>query len=158
MVKLGREIMKIIATNKKAYFDYFVISTYEAGLVLEGSEVKSIRKGNVNLKDTFIYFNSKEEVFVKNMFIKKFENFGGFEIDEKRDRKLLLNKSEIRKLASKIKEKGYSCVPLKICLKNNKFVKLEIGLVKGKKSFDKKESIKLNDIKREVEREMKNYR
>ena len=92
------------------------------------------------------------------MFIKKFENLGGFEIDEKRDRKLLLNKSEIKKLVSKLKEKGYSCVPLKICLKNNKFVKLEIGLVKGKKSFDKKESIKLNDIKREVEREMKNYR
>ena len=158
MVKLGREIMKIIATNKKAYFDYFVISTYEAGLVLEGSEVKSIRKGNVNLKDAFIYFNSKEEVFVKNMFIKKFENFGGFEIDEKRDRKLLLNKSEIRKLASKTKEKGYSCVPLKICLKANKFVKLEIGLVKGKKTYDKKETIKQNDIKREVEREIKNYR
>lgn len=150
--------MKIIATNKKAYFDYFVISTYEAGLVLEGSEVKSIRKGNVNLKDTFIFFTQKGEVFVKNMFIKKFENFGGFEIDEKRDRKLLLNKVEIKKIASKIKEKGYSCVPLKICLKDNKFVKLEIGLVKGKKSYDKKESIKLNDIKREVEREMKNYR
>jgi len=150
--------MKIIATNKKAYFDYFVISTYEAGLVLEGSEVKSIRKGNVNLKDSFIFFSHKGEVFVKNMFIKKFENFGGFEIDEKRDRKLLLNKTEIKKLVSKIKEKGYSCVPLKVCLKNNKFVKLEIGLVKGKKSYDKKESIKLNDIKREVEREIKNYK
>jgi len=150
--------MKIIATNKKAYFDYFVISTYEAGLVLEGSEVKSIRKGNVNLKDSFIFFSHKGEVIVKNMFIKKFENFGGFEIDEKRDRKLLLNKTEIKKLVSKIKEKGYSCVPLKVCLKNNKFVKLEIGLVKGKKSYDKKESIKLNDIKREVEREIKNYK
>ena len=150
--------MKIIATNKKAYFDYFVISTYEAGLVLEGSEVKSIRKGNINLKDSFIFFTAKGEVFVKNMFIKKFEYFGGFELDEKRDRKLLLNKSEIKKLASKIKEKGYTCVPLKVCLKNNKFVKLEIGLVKGKKTYDKKESIKLNDIKREVEREMKNYR
>ena len=90
--------MKIIATNKKAYFDYFVVSTIEAGIALEGSEVKSIRAGNVNLKDSFIWFTPKDEIFVKNMFIKKFENFGGFEIDEKRDRKLLLNKKEILKL------------------------------------------------------------
>ncbi len=149
--------MKIIATNKKAYFDYFVVSTIEAGIALEGSEVKSIRAGNVNLKDSFIWFTPKDEIFVKNMFIKKFENFGGFEIDEKRDRKLLLNKKEILKLISKMREKGFSCVPLKIYLKANKFVKVEIGLVKGKKLYDKKDSIKDKDLKREVEREIKRY-
>lgn len=148
--------MKIIATNKKAYFDYFIISTFEAGIVLFGSEVKSIRLGHTNLKDSFITF-SKDEAYIKNMHISNYKDATIDKIDEKRSRKLLLNKSEILKLVSKTSVKGFTCVPLKIYLKDNR-VKLEIALAQGKHLYDKKKVLAEKDIKRETERELKKYR
>ena len=148
--------MKLIATNKKAYFDYFILSTYEAGIVLVGSEVKSIRLGHTNLKDSFITF-SKNEAYIKNMHISSYKDATIDKIDEKRSRKLLLNKQEINKLIAKTQEKGFTCVPLKIYLKDN-LVKLEIALAKGKHLFDKKKSLAEKDIQRDTERELKKYR
>lgn len=148
--------MKLIATNKKAYFDYFILSTYEAGISLLGSEVKSIRLGHTNLKDSFITF-SKGEAYIKNMHISNYKDATIDKIDEKRSRKLLLNRSEIGKLISKTQEKGFTCVPLKIYMKDN-LVKLEIALAKGKHLYDKKQALAEKDIKRDTERELKRYR
>lgn len=148
--------MKLIATNKKAYFDYFIISTYEAGIVLLGSEVKSIRLGHTNLKDSFITF-SKGEAYIKNMHISNYKDATIDKIDEKRSRKLLLNRHEIDKLISKTQEKGFTCVPLKIYIKDS-IVKLEIALAKGKHLYNKKHTLAEKDIQRETERELKKYR
>lgn len=148
--------MESIATNRKAYHDYFVLSTFEAGIVLAGQEVKSIRAGNVNLKDAFVLINSNREVFVKNMYVKTYDKTTSFAVDERRDRKLLLNKSEINKLFDKVKEKGLTIVPLKLYF-SGKNVKVEIGLAKGKHTYDKKESLKIKDVEREMKRDIKNY-
>mgnify|MGYP000989347968 CR=1 FL=1 len=149
--------MKVISTNKKAHFDYFIDSTFEAGLVLKGAEVKSVRAGNVNLKDSFISIKNGE-IFAKNIFIKKYDMLTDGEIDEKQDRKLLLTTQEIKKLTSRVKEKGFTCIPTKMYLKNNKYVKLEIALAKGKHTYDKKESIKEKDLKRQMQQEIKNHK
>lgn len=148
--------MKIIATNKKAHYEYFIISTFEAGIVLLGSEVKSIRLGHTNLQDSFITF-SNGEAFIKNMFIAKFEKSTFDAPDERRSRKLLLNKKEITKLQAKIKEKGFTCVPTKIYFKDS-LIKVEIALAKGKHTYDKKETIAKRDIERDTQRQLKNYR
>ena len=148
--------MKIVATNKKAYHDYFILDTVECGIVLVGSEVKSVRLGNVNLKDSFCSITSQNEVFVKGMHIKNYEKASAFLEDEKRNRKLLLNKHEINKLASKVKQSGFTLVPLKVYLKDS-LVKIEIGLAKGKHTYDKKESLKEKDIMRDTSRILKNY-
>ncbi len=148
--------MENIATNRKAYHDYFVLSTYEAGIALVGQEVKSIRAGNVNLKDTFVLINADKEVFVKNMYIKTYDKTTSFAVDDRRDRKLLLNRSEINKLSDKVREKGLTIVPLKLYF-SGKHVKMEIGLVKGKHTYDKKETLKLKDAEREMKRDIKNY-
>lgn len=148
--------MESIATNRKAYHDYFVLSTYEAGIVLVGQEVKSIRAGNVNLKDSFVLIDSNKEVFVKNMYIKTYDKTTSFVVDDRRDRKLLLNRSEINKLHDKVREKGLTIVPLKLYF-SGKHVKMEIGLVKGKHTYDKKETLKLKDAEREMKRDIKNY-
>lgn len=148
--------MESIATNRKAYHDYFVLSTFEAGIVLAGQEVKSIRAGNVNLKDAFVLINSNREVFVKNMYVKTYDKTTSFAVDERRDRKLLLNKSEINKLFDKVKEKGLTIVPLKLYF-SGKNVKVEIGLAKGKHTYDKKESLKIKDVEREMKRDIKNF-
>lgn len=148
--------MKLIATNKKAYFDYFIISTYEAGIVLLGSEVKSIRLGHINLKDSFVAFKNGE-AYIKNMHIGAYAESTIDKIDEKRNRKLLLNKKEIEKIVSKTQEKGFTCVPLKIYFKDN-LVKLEIGIAKGKHLYDKKKALAEKDIARETERELKKFR
>ncbi len=149
--------MKIIVNNKKAHFNYFVESTIEAGISLLGAEVKSIRAGSVSLDESFVYISSNLEVFVKNMFVKKFDLATSTHIDEKRDRKLLLHKKEIAKLLSKVKEKGYTIVPLKVYFQG-KNVKIELGLCKGKHTFDKKETLKERDIKRETDRTLKSYK
>ena len=149
--------MKIIATNRKANFEYFIISTFEAGIVLVGSEVKSVRLGHTNLKDSFITFNKDGEAFIKNMHITEYKDAHFDKVDEKRSRKLLLNKQEIKKLQQKVMEKGFTCIPLKIYLKDN-LIKLEIALVKGKHLFDKKDSLKEKDIARDTQKQMKNYR
>lgn len=133
--------------NKKAYFDYYVLKEIETGIVLTGTEIKSIRKGSANLKDTFARIKN-DEVFVINMYIAKYEEGNRFNHDERRSRKLLLHKKEIKKLAEEIKLNGYSLVPLKMYFKGDK-VKILLGLCKGKKLYDKRETIKERDLSRQ---------
>ena len=149
--------MKTIATNRKANFEYFIISTFEAGIVLKGSEVKSIRLGHTNLQDSFITFDKNSECFIKNMHITNYKDATIDKLDEKRSRKLLLNKQEIKKIMSKVQEKGFTCIPLKVYLKDN-LVKLEIAIAKGKHTYDKKATIAQRDIERDTQRQLKNYR
>ncbi len=148
--------MKIVVSNKKAYFDYFVLETFEAGIVLEGCEVKSIRGGHVSLNDSYVSISHQNEVFIKNMYIKTYEKSSSFTADEKRVRKLLLSKREIDKLGRGVREKGLTIVPLKVYFKGQ-FVKLEIGLVRGKHTYDKKQVLKEKDKALEMERHLKNY-
>lgn len=149
--------MKIIANNRKANFEYFIISTFEAGIVLVGSEVKSIRLGHASLNDAFITFSKNGEAFIKNMHIAKYENIGFEKIDEKRSRKLLLSRHEIDKISSKVQEKGFTCIPLKVYLKGQ-YVKIEIALAKGKHTYDKKDTIAKRDIERDTQRQLKYYK
>lgn len=132
--------------NRKAYFDYFILKEIECGIVLTGTEIKSIRKGSCNLRDTYARIKNNE-VYVVNMFISKYEDGNKFNHDEKRQRKLLLHKKEILKLNQEIKEQGLTLVPLKLYIKNN-HAKLLIGLCKGKKLYDKRETIKKRDLER----------
>ena len=149
--------MKTIATNRKANFEYFIISTFEAGIVLKGSEVKSIRLGHTNLQDSFITFDKNCECFIKNMHITNYKDATIDKLDEKKSRKLLLNRQEIKKIMSKVQEKGFTCIPLKVYLKDN-LVKLEIAIAKGKHTYDKKATIAQRDIERDTQRQLKNYR
>jgi len=149
--------MKVIATNKKAYHDFEIIEKYEAGIVLEGSEVKAIRAGRVNLKDSFIKI-VKGEPFIFGMHISHLNTANPhYKPDEKRPRKLLLHKKEINKLIGKTSEKGYTIVPLKLYFNNKNLVKLEIALAKGKTLHDKREAIKRKILDREAKAAMKNY-
>jgi SsrA-binding protein len=142
--------IKVIAQNKKARHDYFIEETYEAGLVLSGTEVKSIRQGKINLKDS--YADVKQgEVFVHNMHISPYEKGNIFNRDPMRDRKLLLNRREISKLIGYIQQKGYSLVPLQIYLIRG-LVKMQLAVAKGKKLYDKRDDMAKRDAKREVER------
>ncbi len=131
--------------NRKAYFDYFVEEELEAGIELLGTEIKSIRKGEASLKDTYARIKNNQ-VYVINMFIAKYE-FGSFNHEERRERRLLLHKSEIRKFKDKVKLDGYSLIPLKLYFKGNN-VKILLGLCKGKKNYDKRETIKKRDLDR----------
>ncbi|MBQ9714050.1 MAG: SsrA-binding protein SmpB [Clostridia bacterium] len=147
--------MKIITTNKSASFEYFIEEKYEAGIVLEGNEIKSVRAGNVNMNDSFCFVRGNT-VSVKNMHIALYEKSDSFSTrDTRRDRKLLLHKSEIAKIAGKINRQGYTLVPLKMYFKDS-LVKMEIALCRGKHTFDKKESIAQRDLKRATDREIKN--
>ena len=148
--------MKTIATNRKANFEYHIISTFEAGIVLKGSEVKSIRLGHTNLQDSFITFDKYNECYIKNMHITNYKDNTIDILDEKRSRKLLLNRHEIKKIMAKVKEKGFTCIPLKVYLKDN-YVKLEIAIAKGKHTYDKKASLAEKDIRRDTQRLLKNY-
>lgn len=134
--------------NKKAYFDYTVLDSIEAGISLVGTEIKSIRKGSVDLKDTFITIKNNE-AFILNMYIAKYEKGNIFNHDERRTRKLLLHKSEIKKLKEKVSTEGLTLIPLKLYFKKN-YVKVLVGLCKGKKLYDKRASIKERDLKREA--------
>lgn len=148
---------KTICLNRQATHDYFILERYEAGIVLEGSEVKSLRLGSANLKDSFCVVQNNQLV-IKNMHIALYEKAGAFNTkDAKRDRKLLLHKDEIIKLHAKITQKGLTLVPLKLYFKQS-LIKIELGLCQGKHTYDKKRSIMEKDIKREKEREIKNYR
>lgn len=135
--------MKIITQNKKARHDYFILDTYEAGIKLLGSEIKSIRLGKVNLSDAYVTFKDGE-AFVMNMHIAKYDFSNRFNHEETRTRTLLLNKKEIIKLFSQTREQGYAIIPLKLYLKEG-LAKLEIGLAKGKKAYDKRASLKEKD-------------
>lgn len=134
--------------NKKAYFDYTVLEEMEAGISLVGTEIKSIRKGSVDLKDSFVSIKNNE-AFILNMYIAKYEEGNIFNHDERRTRKLLLHKKEIKKLKEKVSTEGLTLIPLKIYFKKN-YVKVLIGLCKGKKLYDKRASIKERDLKRET--------
>ncbi|MBR3833506.1 MAG: SsrA-binding protein SmpB [Lachnospiraceae bacterium] len=144
---------KLIANNKKAYHDYFIEDTYEAGIALAGTEVKSLRMGKCSIKESFIRVED-EEVFVYQMHISPYEKGNIFNKDPLRVRKLLLHKSEIRKLIGHQKMKGYTLIPLKVYFKDS-LVKVEIGLARGKKLYDKRDDIAKKDVKREAERDFK---
>ena len=140
--------IKVIALNKKASFDYFLSDSYEAGIVLEGSEIKSIRNGNVNLKDSYVQIKNGE-AYIINMHVANYDKAGIYLPSTTRSRKLLLHKLEIERIDSKIKEKGFTVVATKIYLKEGK-AKLEIALAKGKKNYDKRETEKIKDINRNI--------
>lgn len=147
------ETMKLVANNKKAYHDYFIEEKYECGIALHGTEVKSLRMGKCSIKEAFIRIENVE-VFVYGMHISPYEKGNIFNKDPLRIKKLLLHKQEINKLLGKIKEKGYTLVPLQVYFSNGK-AKVEIGLARGKKMYDKREDIAKKDARRETEREFK---
>lgn len=144
---------KLVANNKKAYFDYFIEDKWEAGMELYGTEVKSVRMGKASIKESYIKIE-KNEVFIYNMHISPYEKGNIFNRDPVRVRKLLLHRSEINKLAGKTVEKGYTIVPLQVYMKNG-LVKIEIGLGRGKKLYDKRQDIAKKDQRREDERDFK---
>ena len=144
---------KLIANNKKAYHDYFILDTYETGISLAGTEVKSLRMGKCSIKESFVRIENGE-VFIYGMHISPYEKGNIFNKDPLRPRKLLLHKYEINKLLGKTKEKGIAIVPLKVYFKGS-LVKVEIGLAKGKKLYDKRDDIAKKDQKREAERDFK---
>ena len=150
---MSKEAMKLVANNKKAYHDYFVDEKIEAGLVLHGTEVKSLRMGKCSIKESFIRIENGE-MFVYGMHISPYEKGNIFNKDPLRVKKLLLHKSEINKLTGKIKEKGFTIVPLQVYFKDGK-AKMEIGLCRGKKLYDKRQDIAKKDMKREAEKEFK---
>ena len=147
------ESIKIVAKNSKAFHDYFIEDRYETGIELAGTEVKSIRQGNVNLKDSFCIIKDGE-ISVLGMHISPYEKGNIFNKDPRRTRKLLMHKREIMRLFGKIKQDGYSLVPLSIYFKGP-YVKLEVGLARGKKLYDKRDSAAKKDAKREIDRAMK---
>ena len=144
--------MKIVATNKKAFHDYFVIDSFEAGINLVGCEVKSVRAGEVNLKDSFAVIRGGQLVLV-SAYIKNYDKGSFSNVDSRRDRRLLMHRQEIMRLLGKVKEKGFSLVPLKMYL-NGSLVKVEIGLVKGKQLYDKKKAIAEKDAERDKQRQL----
>ena len=146
--------MKIVAQNKKAYHDYFILDTYEAGIELQGTEIKSIRKGSVNLKDSFIRIRN-DEAFIDNMHIAPYEQGNRFNHEPLRQRKLLLHTKEIRKLQKELKENGLTIVPTKLYFNTSK-LKVEIALARGKKLYDKRQDLKEKDSKRDIEKALKN--
>lgn len=140
--------------NRKAKFDYEILDTYEAGIVLTGTEIKSLRAGNANIKDSYAIIR-KEEIFLLNMHISTYKEGNQFNHSETRTRKLLLHRKEILKLRDKVELNGYTVVPLKVYFKKN-YAKVLLGLGKGKKTYDKREAIKKRDIDRELKKSIKN--
>ena len=150
---MGAESIKLIANNKKAYHDYFIEDTYEAGISLHGTEVKSLRMGKCSVKESFVRIENGE-VFIYGMHISPYEKGNIFNKDPMRVKKLLMHRYEINKIEGKIAEKGYTLVPLKVYFKVS-LVKVSIGLAKGKKLYDKRQDIAKKDMRREAEREFK---
>jgi SsrA-binding protein len=149
--------MKNITVNKKALHEYEIIERFEAGMVLRGSEVKSIREGKVNLKDAYVLIRERE-AFLINSHISAYSNASYNNHEPERERKLLMNRKEIKKVHKKVKERGFSLVALRMYFNNKGFVKVEIALAKGKRLWKKKQKIKERDIKRDVDRELKHYK
>lgn len=150
---MAKDSYKLIAQNKKAYFDYFIEETYEAGIILVGTEVKSLRMGKASIKESFIKIIN-HEMMIFNMHITPYEKGNIFNKDPLRTRKLLLHRLEINKIRTAIEVKGYTLVPLKIYLRGS-LMKVEIGIAKGKKLYDKRDDIAKKDQKREVEKQFK---
>ncbi len=144
-------------SNRRAYFDFEILDKLTAGIMLTGTEIKSIREGKANINEAFCIVTKDDELFIRNMHITEYSRGSYYNHEPLRPRKLLLNKKEIVRWGSKIKEKGLTLVPLKVFLSDRGFVKIEIGLAKGKKNHDKRDSIKAKDSKREIERVMKRY-
>ena len=147
------ESIKLIANNKKAYHDYFIEDSYEAGISLHGTEVKSLRMGKCSIKEAFIRIENGE-VIIYGMHVSPYEKGNIFNRDPLRPKKLLMHKSEIRKLVGKIAEKGYTLVPVEVYFKGS-LVKVDIALAKGKKQYDKRQDIAKKDMRREAERDFK---
>ena len=150
---MAKEAMKLVANNKKAYHDYFIEEKYEAGVVLHGTEVKSMRMGKCSIKEAFIRIENGE-MFAYGMHVSPYEKGNIFNKDPLRVKKLLLHKQEISRLTGQIAEKGYTLIPLQVYFKDG-LAKVEIGLAKGKKLYDKRQNIAQKDQRREVEKEMK---
>jgi SsrA-binding protein len=148
---------KIIAKNKKAYFNYDLLETFEAGISLLGSEVKSIREGRISLKESYAELKDGE-VFLLHCHISPYEAANRYNHEPRRERKLLLHKREIKRLTGKIKEKGLTLIPTKVLINAKGKVKVEISLAKGKRTYQKKEAIKERDVQREVRAELKKWR
>ena len=146
----------MVAVNKKAAFDYFFVETFEAGISLEGSEVKSVKNGDVSLRDSFCHMENGS-LQLKNCRITPYSKVGAFAPQPDRDRRLLLHKTQLARLDAKAREKGFTVVPVKMYFKG-RFVKVEIALARGKKNYEKKQVIKERDIGRTAEREINNYR
>lgn len=147
--------IKILAKNKKARFNFEILETYEAGIELKGTEVKSIRMSKINISEGFASIDNGE-VYLKQVHISPYEQGNIFNVDPLRQRKLLLHKYEIKKLIGETTQKGYTLVPLMVYLKRGK-VKIEIGLARGKKNYDKRETLQKRDTERRMQRELKNY-
>lgn len=150
---MGKESRKLIANNKKAYHDYFLEETCEAGIALTGTEVKSMRMGKCSIKESFIHIDNGE-VLIYGMHISPYEKGNIFNRDPLRPRKLLMHKQEIRKLAGKIAQKGYTIVPVEVYFKGC-LVKVQVALARGKKLYDKRQDIAKKDVRREAERDFK---
>lgn len=142
--------IKIVSTNKKARFEYFILETFEAGLVLKGTEIKSVRSGQISLQEAYVRTNGAE-IWLVGAHVAPYEHASAYQHDPKRDRKLLMHKKEIHRLFDEVRIKGMTLVPIRVYLKGGK-AKLEIGLAKGKKQYDKRESIKERDVERETSR------
>ena len=151
---MAEERIKIIAENRKARHDYSILETFEAGIALTGTEVKSLRAGKANMKDSYAQITKKAEVFVYQLHISPYDHGNIFNHDPLRNRRLLLHRAEINKLIGKVKEKGYALVPLKMYFKHG-LVKLELALAVGKKNYDKRQDLAKKDAKREMERALK---
>lgn len=150
---MSREALKLVANNKKAYHDYFIDEKYEAGLVLHGTEVKSMRMGKCSIKESFVRIENNE-VWVYGMHISPYEKGNIFNRDPLRPKKLLMHKAQIRKLVGQLAEKGFTLVPLQVYFKDGR-AKVEIGLARGKKLYDKRQDIARKDQRREAEKEFK---
>ena len=149
--------MRVVATNKKAYRDFQILETYEAGIELKGTEVKSVREGRVNLRDSYV--RAKDgELFLVNTHISPYEKGNLFIHDPKRDRKLLLHRREINRIIGRIQERGLTAIPLKMYINKRGLVKVEIALAKGRKLYEKKQKLKEKAIEREAMAELKRYR
>ena len=147
------ESTKTITTNKNAYHEYFVVESFEAGIELTGTEIKSIRQGGVNLKDAWCSVDDGQ-MLIKQMHISPYDHGNRFNVDSRRPRRLLMHKREIMRLYGKVKQDGYSLIPLSVYLKGSR-VKIKVGLCKGKKLYDKRQSAAEKDAKRQIERAMK---
>ena len=150
---MSKEGMKLVANNKKAYHDYFIEEKYEAGLVLHGTEVKSLRMGKCSIKEAYIRIENGE-AFIYGMNISPYEKGNIFNKDPLRTRKLLMHRSEIRKLLGASSEDGYTIMPLQVYFKDG-YAKIEVGLAKGKKLYDKRQDLRKKDMRREVEKDFK---
>ena len=148
---------KVEIKNKKAKFEFEFVETFTAGIQLFGTEIKSIRNNKASISEAYAVM-VKNELFIRNMYIADYENGGHFNHESKRDRKLLLNKLELSKINKKIKNKGLTIIPTRLFISNNGWAKINIAVAKGKKIYDKREDLKTKDIKREIDRKLKNFK